>query len=94
MTMSTIIWTKTDEAPYLATYSLLPVVQAFSKKAGIDVETRDISLAGRVIASFPDDLSDNQRIGDALAELGQLASPDISYSAASAGRSGIQRRIG
>src|SRR5215210_1304970 len=68
----TIIYTKTDEAPALATYSLLPIVQAFTKHAGINVETRDISLAGRVIASFPESLTEDQKIGDALSELGAL----------------------
>lgn len=68
----TIIYTKTDEAPALATYSLLPIVQAFTKHAGIKVETRDISLAGRIIANFPDALAPEQRIGDALSELGAL----------------------
>src|SRR5882762_10314174 len=68
----TIIYTKTDEAPALATYSLLPIVQAFTKRAGIAVETRDISLAGRIIANFPDFLKPEQRIADALAELGAL----------------------
>jgi len=72
-TAPTIIYTETDESPALATYSLLPIVQAFSKAAGIDVETRDISLAGRIIANFPDNLKDDQKIGDALAELGDLA---------------------
>jgi isocitrate dehydrogenase len=70
---STIIYTETDEAPRLATYSLLPIVQAFTKAAGVKVETRDISLAGRIIASFPEVLQEHQRIGDALAELGELA---------------------
>lgn len=69
----TIIYTMTDEAPMLATYSLLPIVQSFTKAAGVNVETRDISLAGRIIASFPEHLRDDQRIGDALAELGALA---------------------
>ena len=68
-----IIYTKTDEAPALATYSLLPIVQAFTKHAGIAVETRDISLAGRIMASFPEYLTGDQQIGDALAELGNLA---------------------
>jgi isocitrate dehydrogenase len=68
----TIIYTKTDEAPALATYSFLPIIQAFTKHAGIAVEIRDISLAGRIIASFPDFLAPEQRIGDALAELGAL----------------------
>ncbi|MEE1945599.1 NADP-dependent isocitrate dehydrogenase [Pedobacter sp. KR3-3] len=70
---SKIIYTKTDEAPMLATYSFLPIVQAFTASAGIDVETRDISLAGRILANFPEFLKDEQKIGDALAELGQLA---------------------
>ena len=66
----TIIYTKTDEAPALATYSFLPIVQAFTKHSGITVETRDISLAGRIISQFPDFLADDQKIPDALAELG------------------------
>ena len=66
----TIIYTKTDEAPALATYSFLPIVQAFTKHSGITVETRDISLAGRIISQFPDFLAADQRIPDALAELG------------------------
>ena len=70
---SKIIYTKTDEAPMLATYSFLPIVQAFTASAGIDVETRDISLAGRILANFPEYLKDDQKIGDALAELGALA---------------------
>ena len=68
----TIIYTKTDEAPALATYSLLPIVQAFTKHAGINVETRDISLAGRILAAFADQLPESQRVPDALAELGAL----------------------
>ena len=72
MSKPTIFYTKTDEAPALATYSFLPIVQAFTKHAGINVETRDISLAGRIIAAFPDFLSEDQKIGDALAELGAL----------------------
>ncbi len=68
-----IIYTLTDEAPALATYSFLPVVEAFSSAADVAVETRDISLAGRIIASFPDHLKPGQRIGDALTELGELA---------------------
>jgi isocitrate dehydrogenase len=71
--MATIIYTLTDEAPMLATYSFLPVVQAFASQAGVDVETRDISLAGRILALFPEHLTEDQRIGDALAELGELA---------------------
>ncbi|NTV92987.1 MAG: NADP-dependent isocitrate dehydrogenase, partial [Chlorobiaceae bacterium] len=70
---STIIYTKIDEAPALATYSLLPVIQAFAKGTGVEVETRDISLAGRIIANFPDNLTEDQKISDQLAELGQLA---------------------
>jgi len=67
-----IIYTLTDEAPMLATYSLLPIVQSFTKSAGITVETRDISLAGRILAHFPESLKADQRIGDDLAELGAL----------------------
>ncbi|MFN9822317.1 MAG: NADP-dependent isocitrate dehydrogenase [Akkermansiaceae bacterium] len=69
---NTKIYTKTDEAPALATYSLLPIVQAFAKPAGINVETRDISLAGRILAQFPDLLSAGQQIPDHLAELGKM----------------------
>ena len=68
----TIIYTKTDEAPALATYSLLPIVQAFTKHSGIRVETRDISLAGRIISLFPEFLKEEQRMSDDLAELGAL----------------------
>ena len=71
--MSTIIYTKTDEAPALATYSLLPIIQAFAAPAGVEVETRDISLAGRLLAVFPDYLTEDQQVPDTLAELGQLA---------------------
>lgn len=70
---SKIIYTETDEAPRLATYSLLPIIRAFTDAAGVSVETRDISLAGRVIAVFPEYLTEEQRINDALAELGELA---------------------
>ena len=73
ITPSTIIYTFTDEAPALATYSLLPIIEAFAGAAGIDVETRDISLAGRIIANFPERLTPEQRVGDALVELGDLA---------------------
>ncbi|WP_353940634.1 NADP-dependent isocitrate dehydrogenase [Streptomyces sp. HUAS MG91] len=73
MTDSTIIYTHTDEAPALATYSFLPVIEAYASTAGVGVETRDISLAGRIIASFPEYLEEGQRIADALAELGELA---------------------
>ena len=72
MPRSTIIYTHTDEAPALATYSLLPVVRAYAATAGVEVETRDISLAGRILAQFPEYLSEEQRVDDALAELGAL----------------------
>jgi isocitrate dehydrogenase len=71
--MDSIIYTHTDEAPLLATYSFLPIVSAYAGKAGVAVETRDISLAGRIIASFPDRIDPEKQIGDALAELGDLA---------------------
>ena len=70
---ATIIYTRTDEAPLLATYSFLPIIQAFTGQAGVAVETRDISLAGRIIAQFPERLTDEQRQADDLAELGALA---------------------
>ena len=73
MSDKTIIWTETDEAPALATWSLLPIVQAFTGAAGLAVETRDISLAGRIIAAFPERLTPEQRQNDDLAELGELA---------------------
>ncbi len=73
MSDARIIYTETDEAPALATYSFLPIVQAFTRAAGVSVETRDISLAGRIIAGFPEKLTEAQRLGDALAELGELA---------------------
>lgn len=73
MPSSKIIYTETDESPALATYSFLPIVQAYAKAADIDVETRDISLTGRIIANFPDNLTDEQKQSDALAELGELA---------------------
>jgi isocitrate dehydrogenase len=73
MAPSKIIWTKIDEAPALATYSLLPVVQAFTHGTGVDVETRDISLVGRIIANFPDNLTEDQKIPDFLTQLGELA---------------------
>jgi isocitrate dehydrogenase len=77
MSTAKIIYTVTDEAPALATYSLLPIVKAFTDSAGIAVETRDISLAGRILANFPENLGDDQRQSDALAELGALAkTPD------------------
>ncbi|WP_432396384.1 NADP-dependent isocitrate dehydrogenase [Pseudarthrobacter sp. L19] len=71
--MAKIIYTHTDEAPMLATYSFLPIIEAYASTAGVEVETRDISLAGRIIAVFGDYLTEDQRIGDALAELGELA---------------------
>src|SRR5512137_578549 len=70
---SKIIWTQIDEAPALATYSLLPIVQAFTKGTGVEVETRDISVAGRIIANFPDKLKPEQRLPDFLGQLGELA---------------------
>ncbi len=73
MPTPTIIYTKTDEAPALATRSFLPVIRRFTRSSGIAVETRDISLAGRILASFPDTLTEEQRVADALAELGALA---------------------
>jgi len=73
VTESTIIYTHTDEAPALATYSFLPIVKAYASTAGVPVDTRDISLAGRILAVFPEYLAEDQRIGDALAELGELA---------------------
>ena len=88
--MAKIIYTHTDEAPMLATYSFLPIVEAFASTAGVEVETRDISLAGRIIAVFGDYLTEEQRVSDALAELGALAKtpeaniiklPNISASA-------------
>ncbi|MDO4928866.1 MAG: NADP-dependent isocitrate dehydrogenase [Corynebacterium sp.] len=71
--MAKIIYTRTDEAPLLATYSLKPIVEAFARTAGIEVETRDISLAGRILAQFPDYLAEDQQVPDALADLGKLA---------------------
>jgi isocitrate dehydrogenase len=73
MTTAKIIWTKTDEAPALAAYALLPIIQKYTKGTGIEAETRDISLAGRIIANFPEKLTDDQRIPDHLAQLGELA---------------------
>ncbi|MGI6785921.1 MAG: NADP-dependent isocitrate dehydrogenase [Gleimia sp.] len=71
--MATIIYTHTDEAPMLATHSLLPIIEAFASTAGVEIETRDISLAGRILAAFSDRLPENQKVNDALAELGDLA---------------------
>jgi len=73
MSRSKIFYTETDEAPALATFSFLPIVQAFTKAADIDVETRDISLASRILANFPDNLTDDQKQLDVLTELGELA---------------------
>ena len=67
-----IIWTAIDEAPALATYSLLPIVNAFTKSAGVVVETRDISLSGRILANFPENLTEDQKIPDELTALGEL----------------------
>src|ERR1041385_4979561 len=75
--MPSIIYTLTDEAPALATYSLLPIVQAFTRAAGIDFESRDISLAGRILAPFPDHLPPDRRRSDDLAELGELAKTPV-----------------
>jgi isocitrate dehydrogenase len=73
MTPHTIIWTEIDEAPALATYSLLPIIQAFTNGTGVAVETRDISLAGRILANFPDNLTEKQKVADYLTQLGDLA---------------------
>ena len=73
MSTSTIAYTKTDEAPALATYSLLPILRAFTASSGIEYVLKDISLAGRILAHFPDSITPEQRIPDALAELGKLA---------------------
>ena len=70
---SKIIWTKIDEAPALATYCLLPIVKSFAKGTGIEIETKDISLAGRILANFPDNLTEEQKIADYLTELGEIA---------------------
>ena len=70
--MSKIIYTKVDEAPALATYSFLPIIKAFTKSSGIEMVQKDISLAGRIIANFPENLTPEQKIGDALAELGEM----------------------
>src|SRR5215471_10258676 len=70
---SKIHYTLTDEAPMLATHSFLPIVKAFTAPANIDIEIRDISLAGRILANFPEFLNDNQKVNDALTELGKLA---------------------
>ena len=75
--MAKIIYTHTDEAPALATKSLLPIIKAFASRANIEIETRDISLAGRIIANFPEFITPEQQISDALSELGDIAkTPD------------------
>ena len=71
--MTKIFYTKTDEAPALATQSLLPIIRAFTKSSGVELILKDISLAGRILASFPENLTEEQQQGDALAELGALA---------------------
>ena len=73
MSTAKIVYTKTDEAPALATHSLLPILRAFTRSSGIEFELKDISLAGRILANFPEHLTEAQRIPDALAELGELA---------------------
>ena len=73
MTTAKIIWTKTDEAPALATYALLPVIRKFTEGTGVEAELADISLAGRIIANFPERLTDDQKIPDELTRLGDLA---------------------
>lgn len=73
MTESKILWTKTDEAPALASYALLPIIKAYTKNSGVEVEIKDISLAGRIIANFPDHLTEEQKIPDYLAQLGEIA---------------------
>src|SRR5690625_7645938 len=70
--MAKIIYTHTDEAPMLATHSFLPIIRAFAAPAGVDVETRDISLSGRIISQFPGYLPEDKQIADALADLGEL----------------------
>lgn len=72
MSLPTIVYTLTDEAPALAAHSLLPIIRAFSEAAGIRVDVSDISLAGRILAAFPENLDPRQRVPDALAELGRL----------------------
>ena len=77
MRSSKIIWTQTDEAPALATRAFLPILKAFTKETGIEFETADISLAGRILANFPEDLAEDQRIPDYLNLLGELVrTPD------------------
>ena len=73
MTKAKIIWTKTDEAPALATRAFLPILSAYTKGSGIEIETRDISLTGRIVANFPDKLKEDQKIPDHLTQLGEMA---------------------
>ena len=81
MTTPKIYWTRVDEAPGLATYSFLPIVHAFTKAADVTVETRDISLTGRILANFPDHLSESQQVIDGLADLGARAkTPDANIT--------------
>lgn len=83
-----IVWTKVDEAPGLATYSLLPIVEAFVGTAGVKMKLKDISLTGRIIANFPEKLKPEQRINDELAELGPTGSPSsASHTSRKAARS-------
>ena len=104
MSSAKIVWTKIDEAPALATYSLLPIVQAFTRGTGIEVETADISLAGRILANFPEKLKPEQKIDDHLQRLGKLATtaeaniiklPNISIpiSGAAEGSNAAHRRV-
>ena len=72
MTNPTILYTKTDEAPALATFSFLPIIRAFTKSSNIDIAFKDISLAGRILSQFPEFLTEEQRVEDALAQLGEL----------------------
>ena len=73
MSSAKIIWTKIDEAPALASYSLLPILQAYAKGSGVEFETSDISLSGRILANFPDQLAEPQKVPDELTRLGNLA---------------------
>ena len=83
---SKIVYTLTDEAPMLATHSLLPIVKAFTKTASIEILPKDISLAARILANFPEFLNEDQKVEDALAELGQAPNADISSASANAKR--------
>src|SRR5690625_7544063 len=92
-TMARIIYTHTDEAPMLATASFLPILDAFSDTAGIDVTTRDISLAGRIVAAFSDLLPEDEREADALAELGELAKTPEANIIKQIGRASWRERV-